>query len=86
MIEGTIRTSGGSAILTLPKAVMEAYDLQPNRKVEFVFEADGIKLKQRKRPKYTAAELLAQCDPSVPMSDEELEWLNMPSVGAEIIE
>jgi hypothetical protein len=37
------------------------------------------KLKKR----YTLDELLAQCDPSLPFSEEELEWMNMPTLESE---
>ena len=33
--------------------------------------------------RYTLAELVAQCDPSLPLSKEEQEWLDAPAVGLE---
>jgi antitoxin ChpS len=36
------------------------------------------------RAVYTLDELLAQCDGTIPISDEDREWLNAPSVGREI--
>lgn len=35
------------------------------------------------RPRYTQKELLAQCDPSSPRSDEEQAWLDARPVGRE---
>jgi len=37
-----------------------------------------------RRSPYTLDELLAQCDLSAPLSDEDAAWLNMPSVGREV--
>ena len=50
-------------------------------------EGDKLILKAQKRPKYTVEELLAQCDYSAPLerTEEELEWLNAPPVGRELI-
>ena len=37
-----------------------------------------------RRPKYTLEELLADCNPDAPMSEEERAWHNAPPVGREI--
>jgi len=43
-----------------------------------------MKQDQPIKPKYTIEQLLAQCDFSQPMSAEDREWLDAPSVGREI--
>jgi hypothetical protein len=35
------------------------------------------------QPRYTLAELMAQCDLDQPMTDEDREWLDAPPVGRE---
>ncbi len=35
------------------------------------------------RPRYTMAELMAQCDLDQPMTTEDREWLDAPPVGRE---
>jgi antitoxin ChpS len=35
------------------------------------------------RPRYTLAELMAQCDLDQLMTDEDREWLDAPPVGRE---
>jgi antitoxin ChpS len=35
------------------------------------------------KPKYTLAELLAECDPDAPVSEEEQEWQDSPPVARE---
>lgn len=39
--------------------------------------------KRRPRPRYTAAELMAQCDPNAPMPADMIAWDRMPDVGLE---
>jgi hypothetical protein len=36
------------------------------------------------RKRYTLDELLAQCDSSAPLTDEDRAWLDFPSVGREL--
>ena len=35
--------------------------------------------------RYSLSQLIAQCDTSVPLSDEEREWMDDPSVGREAL-
>ena len=46
---------------------------------------DGVRLivEPRPRPRYTLDELLAQCDPSAELAQEEREWLDTEPVGRE---
>jgi antitoxin ChpS len=37
------------------------------------------------RPRYTLNELLAECDASAPMSDEDHVWLDSGPVGNELL-
>lgn len=39
----------------------------------------------RRRRRYTAVELVGQCDPQVPLSDEDRAWLEAPPVGREAL-
>ncbi|WP_275788365.1 AbrB/MazE/SpoVT family DNA-binding domain-containing protein [Pararhizobium gei] len=86
MASSTLRNAGGSVIMTVPKPVLDELGLQANTTVD-VMAVDGkMVVAAQKRPKYTLEELLAQCDFDAPWSEEELEWMNMPSVGNEIID
>lgn len=38
---------------------------------------------QASRKRYTIEELLAQCDPETPLSQEDRAWLDFPPVGRE---
>ena len=37
------------------------------------------------KPRYTLNELLAQCDASEPLSKEDRTWIDLPSVGTELL-
>jgi antitoxin ChpS len=85
-MQTTLRTVGGSIAMTIPKAIVDELGLKANTKVELAIEDGRLVVHANKRPKYKLADLLAQCDPNAERSPEELEWLNAPSVGNEIIE
>ncbi len=80
----TLRKVGGSIMMTVPPNLLEELHLQAGSTVEVVTQ--GYQLVVRpSQPRYTMEELLAQCDPNAPMSDEDREWLNSPPVGRELI-
>jgi hypothetical protein len=37
------------------------------------------------KPRYSLSELIAQCDPDAPLSDEDRAWLDAPPVGREAL-
>lgn len=37
------------------------------------------------KPRYTVFELIQQCDPDAPLSDEDRAWLDAPPVGREAL-
>lgn len=45
----------------------------------------GKQLPSRDRPRYTAAELMIECDLSARMPEDMAEWDRMPPVGREIV-
>jgi antitoxin ChpS len=82
MATAKLRKVGGSTMLAIPPAVLEALDLAADATVELAVENRSLVVKPG-RPRYTLEELLAQCDPTAPMSDEDREWLDSPPVGRE---
>ena len=86
MLTITFRNVGGSVMMAVPKAVLDGFGIAANSKADLLIEPDGIKIRPRKRPKYTLEELLAQCDPSIPPHDDEILWDRMEPVGREIVE
>ena len=79
----TLRKVGGSVMMAVPPALLEQLQFSAGSVVGV--ELDGGRLiVKATRPRYTLEELLAQCDHSIPMSDEEREWLDAPAVGNEL--
>ena len=67
----------------LPKVIADQAKLGEGSVVDVTTGADGrvIIVLARQRP--TLAELVAQCDPNTPYSDDERAWMEAPSVGLE---
>lgn len=53
--------------------------------VGMIIDNGRLIVEPHRRPQYSLAELLAQCDPNVDISVEEREWLDAPAVSQEEI-
>jgi len=84
-----LRKVGGSVMLAVPPALLNVLQLQPGATVGIAVESGRLVVKPRPRPRYTLAELLAQCNPKVRRSKSgakaEREWLDSKPVGREVI-
>ena len=80
----TLRKVGGSVMMTVPPAFLEQLQLVAGSAIGVEMEGNRL-IVTPSRPRYTLGEILAQCDPSISMSDEEREWLDAPAVGRELI-
>jgi antitoxin ChpS len=78
-----LRNVGGSVMMAIPKSLLDCLGLAANTKVALSVDHGRLIVEPRPKPKYTLAELLAQCDPSAPESPEEREWQEMEPVGRE---
>ena len=45
----------------------------------------GLEEPQPRKGRYQLADLVAQCDPRAPLSEEDKAWLNAPDVGREAV-
>ncbi len=79
----TLRKVGGSVMMAVPPALLKHLHISAGSIVGVELDGERLIVKSA-RPHYTLEELLAQCDPSIPMTDEEREWLDAPAVGNEI--
>ncbi len=43
----------------------------------------GLEEPQRRKGRYNLADLVAECDPAAPMTEEDKAWLDSPGVGRE---
>lgn len=84
-MELQLRKLGNSTGLTLPPSLMRDLGLAAGQLVNLSKTADGGLLIQpkRQRPKYTAAQLNALCNPKAPMPDDLAGWDRMKPVGSE---
>lgn len=85
MLTSTLRTVGGSVMMAIPKPVLDSMGLGPNVKVALRIEEGRLVVEPRPRPRYSLAELLAQCDADAPLSEEARAWDEAPSVGGEAL-
>ena len=82
----TLRRAGGSLTLTIPRSLVRALGLAEGARIG-VSVADGKLIAEPAETpaRYTLEELLAQCDPAAPLSDEEQAWLSDEPRGSELI-
>jgi antitoxin ChpS len=80
----TLRNIDGAIMVEVPPALLDQLHLDAGSSVAIAVEGSQLVLKPR-RPKYKLADLLAQCDYSLPMSEEEREWIDAPRAGRELI-
>ncbi|MFB9950068.1 AbrB/MazE/SpoVT family DNA-binding domain-containing protein [Rhizobium puerariae] len=86
MATSTLRNVGGSVMMTIPKPVLEELGLSANAKLEVSAEGGRLVATPRPRPKYSAEQLVAEWTPWPERTPEEQEWMDMPSVGNEVID
>ena len=80
----SLRKVGGSIMLTVPPALLETLGLRPGAKVGVAVESGRLVVEPQQRPRYSLAELLAQCNPRARRSKSEREWLDFKPVGREL--
>ena len=80
-----LRKFGGSVMLAVPPALLDVLGLEPGAKVGIAVESDRLVVEPERRPRYTLAELLAQCNPKSRRSKEDREWLSDQPAGGELI-
>ena len=83
----TLRRAGGSLTLTIPRALVRLLGLSEGARLGVTVE-DGKLIAEPAavdRPQYTLEDLLAQCDPDAPLTQEDEAWLQDAPVGSEMI-
>lgn len=77
-----LRKVGGSVMLAIPPALLDALDLKADASVGMTVKSGKLLVEARAR--YTLDELLSQCSSEVPADPEEREWLDAPTTGREV--
>jgi antitoxin ChpS len=80
-----LRKVGGSVMLAVPPSLLDILNLRAGAKVGLAVDNGRLVVEPGARPRYTLDELLAQCDPSIELSDEDREWLDARQVGGELL-
>ena len=82
----TLRAVGGSLMVAIPKQVLDMTGLAAGTALDLELDAQQrIVLTPKRRARYSLEELVAQCDPEVPLSAQEQAWLDDGPVGIESI-
>ena len=85
MRTATLRQSGGSIIVSLPKVFLDQLGLEADTPVDIEVVDGKIVIARRSHGRIGLEARLAMCDFDQPMSPEEREWLETPAAGDEAI-
>lgn len=80
-----LRKVGGSVMLTIPPALLDALQLKPDSSVGMSVKAGNLLVEPNVRPRYTLDELLSQCSSETAETVEERAWIDAPAAGRELI-
>ncbi len=80
----TIRKSGNASIVSLPKLLLEQIGAGIGDRLSAKLE-DGKIILQRENNERSLEELFAGVTPEMFQTEEDIEWLEMPSVGKEVL-
>lgn len=83
MYTTSFRKVGGSVMMVVPPALLDTMQLNAGSKVGLVVENGRLIVEPITRPRYSLAELIAQCDSSAPDSAEGQAWLESKPLGNE---
>jgi len=84
----TLRKVGGSVMLTMPAALLNALGLTAGATVDMEVDQNRrLVINPKPRPHYTLDQLLAEAEASgaYPLPPEEREWIDAPAVGRELL-
>lgn len=80
-----LRKVGGSVMLAIPPALLDALDLKSDASVGMSVKAGKLLVEPKTRPRYTLDDVLARCSADAPASVEERAWVDAPAAGREVI-
>jgi antitoxin ChpS len=85
----TLRKVGGSVMLTMPTALLNAMGLTVGATVDMQVDDQNrcLVVNPKPRPRYTLEDLLAEAESSgaYPVPPQERQWIDAPAVGRELI-
>jgi antitoxin ChpS len=84
-METAIRKLGNSAGIILPAALLRSLKCEVGQVIDIAVEDGRLVVTPKRRKRYTAAELNAQCNPRAPMPEDIVAWEHAPAVGSEAL-
>jgi antitoxin ChpS len=81
----TLRKVGGSVMLALPPAILDLLHLSPGAMVGVTVGDGRLIVEPQSRPRFSLEELLAKCDATADVGQEDDEWLASKPVGGELL-
>jgi antitoxin ChpS len=85
MYKTKLRNVGGSVMFAIPKPILKSLGLAANRDVGISVSDGRLIVEPRPRKHYTLNELMAQCDPDAPLSEEDRLWFDDAPQGRKTI-
>jgi antitoxin ChpS len=76
----SLRRAGGSLIITVPKPFVDENGLIAGSQLEVQFSGKTMTLSARVKPRYRAADLMAEMPDGLPLVEG---WDSLPAVGLE---
>jgi antitoxin ChpS len=80
-----LRKVGGSVMLAVPPAILDLLRLQAGASVGLAVHGGRLVVDPAPRPHYTLHELLAECDASAELNEEDRAWLDDTPLGNELL-
>jgi len=80
-----LRKVGGSVMLAIPPALLEAVELAPDAAVGLTIKGGQIVVQREARPRYSLDDLLAQCNVKARRAAKDRAWVAGKSAGRELI-
>ncbi|HJQ60573.1 MAG TPA: antitoxin [Vineibacter sp.] len=80
-----LRRVGGSVMLAIPPALLDAVSLAAGRDVAVSVDRGRLVIEPRSRRRYTLDELLAQSRKRTRRSAADRAWLRAASIGRELL-
>ena len=89
METGTLAQSGDAVLLAIPSGLLAELETEEGTMVRLSVDCGRLivepVVEPRVRTTYSLQDLLAQCDPSAPLSSEETVWAGTKATDRELV-
>jgi antitoxin ChpS len=80
-----LRKVGGSVMLAIPPALLDALDLSPDEPVGLTIKGGRLVVEPEPRRRYSLDDLIAQCDRKTRRLPDDQQWVSGERAGRELI-